>query len=107
MASIRNRGYRWEVRGSAPSLWQNGPSRGSSQRHDVSDTVIKLERPFNYIQQDRAKFGVHFDKNRTFAGNDAALDKEAIASSVFAVFNLSSAYDGIYLISSEPKVKID
>ena len=51
---------------------KNGSSRGSSRRHDVLDTVIKLERPFNYIQQDGAKFEVHFDKNRTFAGNDAA-----------------------------------
>lgn len=51
---------------------KNESSRGSSRRHDVLDTVIKLERPFNYIQQDGEKFEVHFDKNRTFAGNDAA-----------------------------------
>ena len=35
---------------------KNGSSRGSSRRHDVLDTVIKLERPFNYTQQEGAKF---------------------------------------------------
>lgn len=50
---------------------KNGSSRGSSRRHDVLDTVIKLERPFNYIQQEGAKFEVHFEKCRGFAGDEA------------------------------------
>jgi len=51
---------------------KNGSSRGSSRRHDVLDAVIKLERPFNYTQQEGAKFEVHFEKCRGFAGNQAA-----------------------------------
>ena len=50
---------------------KNGSSRGSSRRHDVLDTVMKLERPFNYTQQEGAKFEVHFEKTRSFAGDAA------------------------------------
>ena len=50
---------------------KNGSSRGSSRRHDVLDTVIKLERPFNYTQQEGAKFELHFEKTRSFAGESA------------------------------------
>ena len=50
---------------------KNGSSRGSSRRHDVLDTVIKLERPFDYIQEQGAKFEVQFDKTRGFAGKCA------------------------------------
>lgn len=51
---------------------KNGSSRGTSRRHDVLDTVIKLERPFNYTQQDGAKFEAHFEKTRGFSGNAAS-----------------------------------
>ena len=51
---------------------KNGSSRGTSRRHDVLDTVIKLERPFNYTQQEGAKFEVHFEKTRGFSGNAAS-----------------------------------
>lgn len=50
---------------------KNGSSRGSSRRHDVLDTVVKLERPYNHLQKDGAKFEVHFEKSRGFAGNAA------------------------------------
>ena len=50
---------------------KNGSSRGTSRRHDVLDTVIKLERPYNYTQQEGAKFEVHFEKTRGFSGIDA------------------------------------
>jgi RecA-family ATPase len=50
---------------------KNGSSRGSSRRHDVLDTVIKLDRPFNYTQQEGAKFEVHFEKSRGFTGDAA------------------------------------
>ena len=50
---------------------KNGSSRGSSRRHDVLDTVIKLERPYDHLQKDGAKFEVHFEKSRGFAGNAA------------------------------------
>lgn len=32
---------------------------------------MKLERPFNYTQQEGAKFEVHFEKTRSFAGDAA------------------------------------
>ena len=53
-------------------FWKNGSSRGTSRRHDVLDTVIKLERPYNYTQQEGAKFEVHFGKGQeVFQGVDA------------------------------------
>ena len=45
---------------------KNGSSRGTSRRHDVLDTVIKLDRPFNYTQQEGAKFELSFEKTRIF-----------------------------------------
>ena len=50
---------------------KNGSSRGTSRRHDVLDTVIKLDRPFGYTQKDGAKFELSFEKTRGFAGEDA------------------------------------
>ncbi|MDA8536382.1 AAA family ATPase [Alphaproteobacteria bacterium] len=50
---------------------KNGLSRGSSKRHDALDTVIRLERPFKYQQQDGAVFEVHFEKSRGFSGKNA------------------------------------
>ena len=50
---------------------KNGSSRGSSRRHDVLDTVVKLERPYDHLQKDGAKFEVHFEKSRGFVGNAA------------------------------------
>lgn len=50
---------------------KNGSSRGTSRRHDVLDTVIKLERPSAYTEADGAKFEVHFEKTRGFAGKQA------------------------------------
>ena len=55
----------------ASPLGKNGSSRGSSRRHDVLDTVVKLERPYDHLQKDGAKFEVHFEKSRGFAGNAA------------------------------------
>lgn len=50
---------------------KNGSSRGTSRRHDILDTVIKLERPHIYTQQEGAKFEVHFEKTRGFSGEAA------------------------------------
>ena len=49
---------------------KSGTSRGSSKRHDALDTVIRLERPFKYEQQDGAIFEVHYEKGRGFFGKD-------------------------------------
>ena len=63
---------RWQINCDAScTLEKNGSSRGTSRRHDVLDTVIKLERPYNYTQQEGAKFEVHFEKTRGFSGADA------------------------------------
>ena len=50
---------------------KNGSSRGTSRRHDILDTVIKLERPMSYSEAEGAKFEVHFDKTRGFSGAQA------------------------------------
>lgn len=50
---------------------KNGSSRGTSRRHDALDTVIKLERPSSYKQEEGAKFEVHFEKTRGFFGEAA------------------------------------
>ena len=50
---------------------KNGSSRGTSRRHDILDTVIRLERPPSYTESEGAKFEVHFDKTRSFAGPKA------------------------------------
>lgn len=50
---------------------KNGSSRGTSRRHDILDTVIRLERPPSYTESEGAKFEVHFDKTRSFAGTKA------------------------------------
>lgn len=47
---------------------KNGSSRGTSRRQDNLDTVIRLERPLSYTESEGAKFEVHFDKTRSFAG---------------------------------------
>ena len=49
---------------------KSGTSRGSSKRHDALDTVIRLERPFSYEQQDGAVFEIHYEKGRGFFGKD-------------------------------------
>ena len=50
---------------------KNGTSRGTSRRHDILDTVIKLEHPMSYSEAEGAKFEVHFDKTRGFSGSKA------------------------------------
>lgn len=50
---------------------KNGVQRGTSKREDILDTVIILRHPDGYKPQDGAKFEIHFDKARHFAGEDA------------------------------------
>ena len=50
---------------------KDGPSPGSSRRHDALDTVVKLDRPYAYQQSDGAVFEVHFEKTRSFLGDSA------------------------------------
>lgn len=50
---------------------KDGKQRGTSRREDVLDTVIGLRHPGNYDPEEGAKFEVHFEKSRGFAGDDA------------------------------------
>lgn len=50
---------------------KGGNQRGTSKREDILDTVILLKRPDNYKPQDGAIFQVHFEKARSFLGDDA------------------------------------
>ena len=45
--------------------------RGTSKREDILDTVINLKHPANYNSEEGARFEVHFEKSRGFAGEDA------------------------------------
>jgi len=51
---------------------KGGAQRGTSRREDILDTVMALRRPGDYCPADGARFEVHFEKSRGFAGADAA-----------------------------------
>lgn len=50
---------------------KNGSQRGTSRKEDVLDTVMALKRPENYNSSEGARFEVHFEKARGFAGPDS------------------------------------
>jgi len=50
---------------------KSGSQRGTSKRADVLDSVIRLERPDGYLQEQGARFNIHFEKSRGFYGEDA------------------------------------
>lgn len=50
---------------------KNDNQRGTSKKEDILDTVIKLKRPDDYESNQGARFEVHFEKSRGFAGADA------------------------------------
>lgn len=50
---------------------KSGVQRGTSKREDILDTVIILKHPEDYKPEEGARFEVHFDKTRSFAGDDA------------------------------------
>lgn len=50
---------------------KNNSQRGTSKREDILDTVINLKNPSNYSQEEGARFEVHFEKSRGFAGDEA------------------------------------
>ena len=51
---------------------KGGAQRGTSRREDALDTVICLRHPADYSARDGARFEVHYEKARGFAGDDAA-----------------------------------
>lgn len=50
---------------------KNGQQRGTSRKEDSLDVVINLRRPENYCPTMGAKFEVHYEKNREWAGKEA------------------------------------
>jgi DNA-binding NarL/FixJ family response regulator len=50
---------------------KGGAQRGTSRREDVLDSVVSLKRPQDYHPTEGARFEVHFEKARGFAGVDA------------------------------------
>ncbi len=50
---------------------KNNSQRGTSKREDILDTVINLKNPSDYNPEEGARFEVHFEKSRGFAGDEA------------------------------------
>jgi hypothetical protein len=50
---------------------KNGQQRGTSRKEDSLDVVISLRRPGSYCASMGAKFEVHYEKNREWAGEEA------------------------------------
>lgn len=51
---------------------KGGAQRGTSKREDLLDVVINLRRPIDSSQQDGAIFEVHYEKARSFYGEEVA-----------------------------------
>lgn len=45
--------------------------RGTSKKEDILDTVINLKHPSDYNSEEGARFEIHFEKSRGFAGDEA------------------------------------
>jgi putative DNA primase/helicase len=45
--------------------------RGTSKKEDILDTVINLKHPSDYNSEEGARFEIHFEKSRGFAGEEA------------------------------------
>jgi putative DNA primase/helicase len=50
---------------------KSGGQRGTSRKEDVLDTIITLRKPNSYEPKDGARFEVHYEKARSFYGDDA------------------------------------
>jgi len=50
---------------------KNGAQRGTSKKEDLLDTVITLRKPENYDPREGARFEVHYEKARSFYGDEA------------------------------------
>jgi putative DNA primase/helicase len=48
-----------------------GGQRGTSRKEDLLDTIITLRKPGSYDLKDGARFEVHYEKARSFFGQDA------------------------------------
>jgi putative DNA primase/helicase len=50
---------------------KSGQQRGTSKREDTLDSVLSLRHPEGYEPDEGARFEIHFEKSRGFAGKDA------------------------------------
>jgi hypothetical protein len=50
---------------------KSGAQRGTSRREDLLDSVISLKHPNNYSPSDGLRCEVHYEKTRSFFGEDA------------------------------------
>lgn len=51
---------------------KSGAQRGTSKKEDAMDIVINLKRPEDYKPSEGARFEVHYEKVRNFAGDEAS-----------------------------------
>ena len=72
---------------------KGGAQWGTSRKEDVLDTVIALRRPEDYAPAEGARFEVHFEKARGFAGSDAEPFEAALTSAGWAVRKLDDALE--------------
>lgn len=72
---------------------KGGTQRGTSRKEDVLDTVIALRRPDDYSAAEGARFEVHFEKTRGFAGPDADSFEAALTAGGWAMRNLDDALE--------------
>jgi putative DNA primase/helicase len=70
---------------------KGGAQRGTSRREDVLDSVIALKRPDDYQADQGARFGVHFEKNRGFYGDDAKPFEAALGTGGWTMRDLPDA----------------
>jgi DNA-binding CsgD family transcriptional regulator len=75
---------------------KNGAQRGTSKREDVLDNVIALRRPSDYVENEGARFEVHFEKARALYGKtvdavEARLEADAHGKQAWTIKDASHA----------------
>ena len=68
---------------------KGGGQRGTSKREDVLDTVVALRRPADHEADQGARFEVHFEKARGFAGTEAVAFEVSFAKGVWVQKDLA------------------
>jgi len=79
---------------------KGGAQRGTSRKEDVLDTVIALRRPEDYSPAEGARFEVHFEKARGFAGEEAEPFEAALTGAGWAVCKLEDALERVRIAPS-------
>jgi len=76
---------------------KGGAQRGTSKREDILDTVINLKRPSDYEPEQGARFEVHFEKARGFAGPEAEAFEAAFAEDQWTRKDLGDTRSAVVL----------